>query len=157
MWNWVSLVVDQIHSEIINYNLPANILKAFLPSSILATCPAHPQSSRFNHPGYIRNYEIPHCAAFLLQLNTIQYYKSRSLGLVEQSISLQNFLVRLFRCQYYVGSHFITAFDWCYFGKLSSWIHFISTSLLWLFSTSFLNNFHELSLLPLSRLFPVSL
>jgi len=37
----VSLVVDQIHSEIINYNLPANILKAFLPSAILPTCPAY--------------------------------------------------------------------------------------------------------------------
>ena len=41
MCNWVSLVVDQIHSEIINYNLPANILKAFLPSAILPTCPAY--------------------------------------------------------------------------------------------------------------------
>ena len=33
--------VDKIHAEIINYNLPVKILKTLLPSSILATCPAH--------------------------------------------------------------------------------------------------------------------
>jgi len=41
MCNWVSLVVDQIHAEIINYKFAVNILKALLPSSILPTCPAY--------------------------------------------------------------------------------------------------------------------
>ena len=34
-------------------SLPVKILKAFLPSSILATMPCPSQSSRFNHPDYI--------------------------------------------------------------------------------------------------------
>ena len=34
--------------------VPVKILKALLPSSILATWPAHSQSARINHPDYIR-------------------------------------------------------------------------------------------------------
>jgi len=41
MSNWVSRVVDKIHAEIINYNLPVKILKTLLHSSILPTCPAY--------------------------------------------------------------------------------------------------------------------
>ena len=47
---------------------PVKILKALIPSSIMATMTCPSQYSRLNHPNYIRwygtNNKVPHCEAF---------------------------------------------------------------------------------------------
>ena len=65
--------------------LPVKILKALLSSSILATCPAHSQSSRFNHPERYKLHYI--IIFFIIYCMTQQPLKSFDCPLMMVSLS----------------------------------------------------------------------